>query len=79
MSTKKNYKRVFQVNQAHEERNRHEAERFSTRPALFPDGTPGVALASNGNIFAVLPEQTAARLMHHMRASIERAKGELRD
>lgn len=79
MSNKKNYLRTFVVDEAHDERNRSHAQGFSTRPAVFPDGTPGVALCSNGNIFAVFPEVTAELLIRHMLASITRAKGERRD
>lgn len=67
-------KKPLIVRASHEEKNRYEASRYLTRPAIFPNGEPGIAVYSSGRIIAVFPEVDAERFLFHLGKSLERAR-----
>jgi hypothetical protein len=63
------------VSATHEDKNRYQARRFLARPAVFPNGEPGVAIYNSGRIIAVFPEYDAQTLIFHMARALDRVGG----
>ena len=67
-------KKPLIVRTTHEGRNRYEAARYRARPAIFPNGEPGIAVYDPVRLIAVFPAVDAERFMFNLDKALERAR-----